>query len=317
MTADYRDISNKTITDANAINYRLIEKALAMRCISYLAQIKSHLLTDTIFEIDHSKKALSSINAKLKQEIHERKLAEKKLEKAKNEAEEANRLKDKFVALVSHDLNNPLNIVIGYLELLQSSQELSDSGNKMIDNALTASHDMASFIHDILNMSRIKGGKIIPECTVIDAWEIVNSVIKYYITMANEKGVELINNIPKNSKLFTDEKLLFETISNLISNAIKFCRQGDLITIFLPEGEHSGIAISDTGIGIKPELIADLFQYEKNTSTKGTSGETGTGFGLPLTREIAVALGGDLTVESTPDKGSTFCLKLPNVDEYQ
>ncbi|MCP5245231.1 MAG: HAMP domain-containing histidine kinase [Burkholderiales bacterium] len=311
MGTDYRQISNETISNANAINNKLIEKSLAMRCISYLSHVKAQLLTNTIFEIDHSKKNLFNINSKLEQEIKIRKQTEKKLQKAKDEAEDATKLKDKFVTLVSHDLKTPLNGIMGYIELVKLNTQLPDNANRMLDAALSACHDMNALINEMLNLSRIKSGKINLGLEFINVHEMINSIVEQYAPMANNKGIVLTNEINEPTQIYADKKLLTEVFNNLISNAIKFCNQGDSITIHMPEGDDSIIAVTDTGIGIHPEAIDNLFSYDIKTSTTGTAGESGTGFGLPLAHEIIQAHKGTLQVNSILGKGTTFHVRLP------
>jgi len=312
MANNYRDISDKTITEAKVVNHSLIEKALAMRCNSYLSQIKAQLLTDTIFEIDSTKKRLFNINTKLQKEINEHKKTEEKLKKAKEEAEEATKLKDKFVALVSHDLKSPLSVIKGYLDLLQMTQNLPPKANEMVHKGYLACESMRVLIENILSMSRISGGKICTECTLIDMEFLISRIVVDNMMMSDKKGVALINEVPQNTPIYADEELLFEAVSNLISNSIKFCSKGDTIKVYVPHGETSTIAVSDTGAGIKADAIKNLFLYEEKTSTIGTSGEMGTGFGLPLTHDIIAAHKGRLDVESTPGVGTTFYIRLPS-----
>lgn len=311
MTEDFRDVANRTISDAKSIQHKLIEKALAMRCLSYMAQIKSQLLTDTIFEIDSRKKVLSSINTELEKEILERKRIEKKLIKARDEAEEATKLKDKFVTLVTHDLNTPLHIVYGNLQLLQLSGDTLDNKNDLIENALTACTQMASLISDILSMSRIKSGKLQPRLAKVNVGNLLNSAILFFRAIADEKGIQISNHVTENVEIYADERLLSEVINNLLSNAIKFCDHNDTIRFDIESGESTEIIISDTGIGIKAEHQDNLFHFDNKHNTKGTIGESGSGFGLPLAYEIIAAHGGVLTVDSEPGKGTSFRIKLP------
>jgi len=313
MGVDYRQIFNETITNANEINNKLIEKSLAMRCNSYLSQIKAQLLTNTIFEIDNSKKKknLFNTNSRLEQEIIVRKETEERLQKAKDEAEEATKLKDKFVTLVSHDLKTPLNGIMGCIELVKLHSQLNDDANKMLDLALSACRDMNSLINEVLNLSKIRGGKINLQLELINAEEMANSIVEHYAPMANSKGIVLTNEIYEQTQIYADKKLLIEVFNNLISNAIKFCKQGNSIKIHMIQGEDTVIAVTDTGVGIHPEAIDNLFSYDKKTSTIGTAGESGTGFGLPLAHEIIQAHKGELQVESILGEGTTFYVKLP------
>jgi len=312
MPRSYRNISNETISNATTVKDELIEKILELRSSTYLSQIKAKLLTNTIFEIDHSKKQLFNTNTRLEQEICDRKIAEERLEDALIKAEEATKLKDKFVALVSHDLKTPLHQIMGFLQLTQvNAEELSDDTNENIEESLKACSNMNDLINDILNLSRIKNGELKPTCTTIDAAEIISEAIDSYVKMANKKGINLINEVPAHSYVYADKKLLYEVVSNLVTNSIKFCNNGDSIRVFTSQDDISTIVISDTGIGIAEKIIDNIFCYEKKTSTTGTLGEQGTGFGLPLCYDIIKSHGGSLKVETLLGGGTSFFISLP------
>jgi CheY-like chemotaxis protein len=172
---------------------------------------------------------------------------------------------------------------------------------------------MTSLINDVLSLTRIKGARIMPEYTLFHLQVTAELAIKNYHRLAAEKGVTVINEIPEALKIFADERLILEVFRNLISNAVKFSRKGGRIRVYLPDGKRTTIAVSDTGVGIKSEKIDALFRYEEKTSTKGTSGETGTGLGLPLCLDIVEAHGGHLEIESEVGKGSVFYLRLPDI----
>lgn len=311
MSLNIHDTPIKINADSHDVNRALIEKALAMRCSSYLSQVKANLLTDIIFGMDESKKSLSKVNFRLQQEIIDRKHAEEKLRKARDEAERANCLKDKFIALVSHDLKSPINGIMGSLQLIQINQECTKISNDLISLGIGSCKEMINLIDEILNLSKIKNGRVCLELTCFSTHEAANLVIEKNACEANKKGVELINEIDQNIKINADHGLLSEVIHNLISNAIKFCAKGDKIWIKSTLEESTLITVTDTGVGIHTERLDTLFQYEEYTSTSGTSGEKGTGLGLPLAKDIIEAHGGHLLVESTLGQGSTFSIKLP------
>ncbi|MBF0171705.1 MAG: response regulator, partial [Nitrospinae bacterium] len=110
-----------------------------------------------------------------------------------------------------------------------------------------------------------------------------------------------------------DTTLFGEVLRNLLNNALKFCRPGDRITFFVPPDDPAAIAVKDTGVGVDPAILPDLFRHEVRTSRRGTQGEAGTGLGLPYSADIMKAHGGDLTVASTPGAGTTFVARLPMV----
>lgn len=248
-------------------------------------------------------------------DITNRKHAEEELRAAKENAEEATRLKDKFVSLVSHDLRGPLATMIGFLKLAVDDTDvpLSRDTAKRINIAIDSAGKMNNLIEELLSISRLKTGKIQTKFHFLDANYLAIKIMVAFGPMAEAKGITLENHIPEKHRLFADPTLFHQVLQNLVSNAIKFCRKGDRIRLYIPSGKPSTIAVGDTGVGIEPARSVRLFNYEEKTSTIGTAGENGTGLGLPLSRDIMVAHGGDLRVESEPGKGATFYAALPDV----
>ena len=249
------------------------------------------------------------------QDMTERKRAEQALLEAKEKAEEATRLKDKFVSLVSHDLKTPLTSMIGFLKLVRhdTAEPLNEGAKLILDRGIDAGKQMVSLIDDLLTMSRFKTGQLKLNKQFFDAKYMGIRMAADYSHLARQKGIEMENTIPENSRIYGDKTLLTEAIQNLVSNAVKFCKSGDRITISLAHGTSSTICVRDTGPGIQPDLLKHLFDYDKKTSTPGTAGETGTGFGLPLVKDIVELHGGELGMECAPGKGCLFSLKLPHV----
>lgn len=245
----------------------------------------------------------------------ERKKIEESLRKAKAEAEEANKLKDKFLALVSHDLKGPLTSIIGFIEMIrQDLQEccVPEKVLEMLGVVRNSTKKMHLQIEELLNLSRLKSGKINPKFKFFDVSGMVLEILEGLKFLAGKKEIALVNKVD-HTRIYADPALFFEVIQNLVTNAIKFCRKGDTVTIFIPENERSTIAVADTGAGIKPEFMKNIFSYIIRTTTKGTAGEIGTGLGLPFSRDIMEAHGGALRVESEEGKGSVFYAALPFV----
>jgi CheY-like chemotaxis protein len=140
---------------------------------------------------------------------------------------------------------------------------------------------------------------------------LAGQVVDSLAPLAERKGVTLLNETKERTRIHADYNLMYEALTNLVTNAIKFTRAGDTITIFSPVDNPGAIAVKDTGVGIPPHIIPDLFHHEIKTTTTGTAGEQGTGLGLPFCKDIMDAHGGSLTVESEKGKGSVFCAVLP------
>ncbi len=247
------------------------------------------------------------------QDITEQKTAENMLRTAKENAEKATKLKDKFVTLVSHDLRGPIGAMLGYLKLIKDDtvEPVGEGAKLILEAAIESGMKMNELINELLTVSRLKTGAITPQNTFIDVQHLVASVVLEKAYQASEKGININIDISPNSRVYADKVLIQEVLANLIINSIKFCKKGDTIQVFIPENEPSTIVVEDTGSGIDLERQESIFRYEEKTSTLGTAGEAGTGLGLPLCKDILEAMGGKLDIESKPNKGSRFFIRLP------
>lgn len=246
-------------------------------------------------------------------DVTDSKLAEEELRRAKEQAEEATRMKDQFVSLVAHDLKSPFNSLLGYLDLMISDQQdkLSEKHGKIANRIIESGKGLLDMIDNLLDISRLQTGKITLKPQFIDRYLVAASAKMQLKYIAREKGVGIINQIPKGTRFFADMDLIAEVVQNLISNAVKFCEKGDTVTVFIPKDRETTIAVRDTGVGIPEKILPDLFKHEVKTTTLGTSGEKGTGLGLPFSFDIMKAHEGDLRVESVENEGSTFYATLP------
>ena len=245
-------------------------------------------------------------------DISQRKQTEIALREAKEQADDAVKIKDKFVTLVVHDLRGPFNSIIGFLQILMKDREtpLADKQRDLVERVLTSSGTMVAMIDEILSLSRLQTGTIRLKRKYFDLPALVDSVTEHLLFLIEKKGIILRNLIPPGTEIFADYHLLKEVVQNLVSNAIKFTPTGGTISIFTPSGTTNIIAIQDTGVGISANVLPRLFRADEKTSSPGTMGERGSGFGLPLSYEIVRAHGGDLYAESEEGKGSTFYVNI-------
>lgn len=234
---------------------------------------------------------------------------------ARRDAEEASRLKDKFVSLVAHDLRGPLGAILGLLEVMgmRKSPPLPEVHRESLDAILKGGRNLMEVVEDILDLSRIQTGKIVPEKGFFDGQYAVELAVERLAMLAAQKNVKIVNGVTRGTRLYADAMLFGQVIQNLVSNAVKFSQAGDEVRIFTPDGMPTVLAVADQGTGIPPDKLPKLFRIEEKVSTPGTAGEQGTGFGLPLSHQIMEALDGSLTVESTVGVGSTFFASLPAV----
>jgi PAS domain S-box-containing protein len=232
---------------------------------------------------------------------------------AKRTAEEATKLKDRFVSLVSHDLKNPLTSILGFMNLIKAELEELSKGeiSEMVDIAIQSGDNMLNMIDDILSISRIRMGKMELRKRFLDPNSIMTKTLFALRPLAEKKGVAIEVKLAPRSRIFADAVMIEQVFQNLLSNAIKFCKPGGQISVFQPSGEPSTVCVADTGVGIQFANLEDVFNHEKKTTLPGTAGEVGTGYGLPLSKDIVEAHGGTLAAETEVGKGSKFFVRLP------
>ncbi|VAX15608.1 diguanylate cyclase/phosphodiesterase (GGDEF & EAL domains) with PAS/PAC sensor(s) [hydrothermal vent metagenome] len=250
----------------------------------------------------------------IKRDISERKQSEEKLKKAKEKAEEATRLKDKFVSLVAHDLKTPFNSILGFLALLRGGNigSLNPQQQEIVDRTLTGGEKLVQMIDDLLDLSLLQSGKLPLRRIAFSARGVIDSVVEEIGYLADSKNIRIEIEVLKIKKVYADMKLFHGVIRNLMSNAIKFCDKGGLIKIFTLDDSNATIAVSNTGVEVEPGILDNLFKHEIKTTTRGTSGEEGTGFGLPFCHDVMKAHGGSIRVESKKAEGSVFYVCFPS-----
>lgn len=248
-------------------------------------------------------------------DITDRKKEEEALRLAKEQAEAATKLKDTFISLVSHDLRSPISsIALLFSELRRSEKNfdgLEEVFQVMIESAETTCETLIDTIDQLLDISRLQTGRIELRPFNFNIRSLVSETFVGIDSLAQDKGVELKNEAPEELKLTADRNLVAQVVGNLVSNALKFSKKGDKITVFVSNERPISIGVKDSGVGIDQKDIPNLFKHEIKTSTVGTGGERGAGLGLPLSNDIMALHGGDISVESAVGEGSVFYLNFP------
>ncbi len=242
------------------------------------------------------------------------------LEKYAADLKELNKTKDKFFSIIAHDLKSPFQGLLGYSQILTTEYETLSEEEKIFFINGIGELTISAFrlLENLLEWSRMQTGKIAFNPEVFLLIKEINNTLLLLSQTAKNKDIELEKNIEGDISVFADKNMLSTIIRNLISNSIKFTRQGGRITIFAEMiKDLVKITVADTGIGMRQEDVDKLFKLDKNFSTPGTNKEEGTGLGLLLCKEMVEKHGGKIWVESKVGEGSKFIFTVPqtNVEE--
>jgi len=223
-------------------------------------------------------------------------------------------LKDEFVNTVSHELRTPLAIIKESIEVLldRTTGEITKDQADILSGAKNNIERLGRIVDNLLDISRIESGRAYLNKNVFNLSALVKDTVFSFEPLAKEKGLEIRVKIPEGDlNIFADSDRMSQVFINLIGNAIKFTNQG-FIEVSVRVGQGTILcSISDTGIGIAAKDIPQLFQKFHQLGRKSGSGAKGTGLGLSITKEIIQMHGGNISVESQPDKGTTFTFSLP------
>jgi len=253
---------------------------------------------------------------KVATDITEQKIIEEELKTALEKAQESDRLKSAFLANMSHEIRTPMHGIFGFVSLLDNP-DLDNEKRKQYINIIRKNGDrLLSTINDLIEVSKIRAGqmKIAKSDTLVD--KQINDLYEFFKPEAMTKGLNLETRTPENKdglSIVTDATKLYSVLTNLIKNAIKYTEKGKIIFGYKVAGEKIEFFVKDTGIGIPKERQRAVFNRFEQADIEDKKAREGSGLGLAIAKAYVKMLDGDIFLESTENKGTTFSFTIPFV----
>jgi PAS domain S-box-containing protein len=247
-------------------------------------------------------------------DVNERKHIEIELKKAKEKAEESDRLKSAFLTNISHEIRTPMNGILGFTELLKEPNLSSDDQQDYIQTIQISGARMLNTINSIVDISKIESGLMKVDINETNINEKIEFTYKFFKPEAEIKGLHLLfkNSLPaKEAIIKTDNEKVYGMLTNLIRNAIKFTYEGSIEFGYEKKGKYLEFFVKDTGVGIPKNQMELIFERFRQGSESHNRGYEGSGLGLSIAKSYVEMLGGEIWVESEEGKGSTFYFTIP------
>ena len=233
--------------------------------------------------------------------------------------ERLEKVRQEFLSNISHELRTPLTSILAFVETLEDGAIKDEENNQRFLGVIRKNAQrMHRLIDDILELSIIESGKISLQSKIVNLHYLVEEMFTNLSGKAKERQIRLVNRVAEDVSVFADSMRLEQMLTNLIDNAVKFnAENGSVIVGFTRENERDFISVSDTGEGISADHLQRIFERFYRTDRARSREIGGTGLGLAIVKHLARLHGGEVSVESTLGKGSTFSIELPPFANHQ
>ncbi|MET0340953.1 MAG: response regulator [Polyangiales bacterium] len=314
-SAEYKTRLRDLLDESQRQSEELQTQQEELRVANEELQEQSNALQLAHAQLEERQEELTVSNLSLEERTNLLERTRNEVEAKANELERASQYKSEFLANMSHELRTPLNssLILAGLLAANKTGNLTPEQVKFAQTIHMAGNDLLTLINDILDLSKIEAGRMEVNSAPTSVGRLVEPVRRMFEPQAKEKRfafeVTLAPDLP--SSVETDTQRVQQILKNLLSNAFKFTKQGEVSLSVQPAGEHVAFVVRDTGIGIPEHQHAIIFEAFRQADGTTNRRYGGTGLGLSISRDLARLLGGDLTLTSQPGKGSTFTLMLP------
>ncbi len=327
LSARYRARQGALLDESQRLAKELQQQREELRVTNEELEEQSRALRETQTRLEAQQAELEQTNVQLEEQAETLELQRDDLSRAQVELVEkadeltrTNQYKSEFLANMSHELRTPLNSALILSKLLSDNKDgnLTSEQVKYAATIYSAGNDLLVLINDILDLSRIEAGRMELQVEAVDVPHTIESIKRAFQPVAAQKNVSFTAELDPGAptSITSDGLRVQQILRNLLANALKFTDAGSVsLRVLVAPGERVSFVVSDTGIGIaadQQQIIFEAFRQANGTTNRNYGG---TGLGLTISRELAIRLGGDISVESSPGNGSTFTLTILRVIE--
>ncbi len=237
------------------------------------------------------------------------------LDSKNKQLKQLNEEKNRFIGMAAHDIRNPAGNIMMLASFVEeeAGEKLSEESKEYLQLIKQSAEQMLTLVNNLLDISRIEAGNLNLKLQKTDVCEQIKSIVKLFQLQANQKNIAISFSPPADKvEIYADAACIGQVLGNLISNALKYSHGNTKVEVLLKNtSDNLTISVKDEGQGIPEQELNKLFKFFSRTAVQSTGGELSTGLGLAISRKLIEAHKGNISVESTPGKGSTFTFSIP------